>query len=163
METGAILDVTEIYRYGLWRRWDEGAPAVGFVMLNPSRANATVNDPTIRRCMGFAQRWGYGGLEVGNLFAYRCARPVGLRQVTDPVGPDNDRHLLTLAHRVERIILAWGNGGSWGDRARDVLSLFDDGAALYCLGITQQGQPRHPLYLRNHQLLLPFRPDLAGR
>ena len=97
--------------------------------------------------MGFAQRWGYGGVEVGNLFAYRCAQPVGLRQVVNPSGADNDRHLIALAQRVEHIILAWGNWGSWGDRAGNVLSLFDDRLDLYCLGVTQKGQPHHPRFI----------------
>jgi hypothetical protein len=160
-KSGAIFDTTATYRYLLWRQWDDRLPAIGFIMLNPSQADATVNDPTIRRCLGFAQRWGYGRLEVVNLFAYRCTRPGALRQVADPIGADNDRHLIALAQRVEHIILAWGNWGSVGDRASDVLSLFDDRSALFCLAVTQQGQPGHPLYLKNSQMPIPF--DLTRR
>ncbi|MGI0485591.1 DUF1643 domain-containing protein [Pantanalinema rosaneae CENA516] len=137
------------YRYSLWRSWDEQKPRIGFIMLNPSRADAVVNDPTIRRCLGFAQTWGYGGLEVVNLFAYRTASPGNLRQVTDPVGTNNDRYLATLPERVDRILLAWGNWGDLLQRDRDVLALLGDQQPLYCLGVTQKRQPKHPLYLKS--------------
>jgi len=147
MKTGAIIDITGLYRYLLWREWDAASLKVGFVMLNPSRADGTIDDPTIRRCIGFARSWGYGGLEVANLFAYRTAKPSELRRAIDPVGLENDAYLRSLVQRVDRVILAWGNWGSWQGRDRAVLNLFGS-TQLYSLAITKTGQPKHPLYLR---------------
>ena len=93
MKQGAAIDPTGLYRYSLWREWDANAPRVAFVMLNPSRADANTDDPTLRRCLGFARSWGCGSIEVVNLFAYRASRPDILRVVLDPVGPENDRYL----------------------------------------------------------------------
>lgn len=146
-ETGAIFDATRTYRYLLWRSWSD-APRIGFVMLNPNRADATMDDPTIRRCIGFAKAWGYGGLEVVNLFAYRTKTPQILKQVAHPIGAENDRYLIDLPARVELILLAWGNWGQFMQRDRAVMQLFSNQANLYTLGFTKRGQPRHPLYLR---------------
>ena len=147
MQSGATFDATGCYRYLLWRSWDTTAAKVGFVMLNPSQADAVVNDPTIRRCLGFARSWGFGALEVVNLFAYCTAYPTELRRAADPIGAENDRYLADLGQRVDQIILAWGNGGSWQGRDQVVRSLLGD-RAVYCLGTTKLGQPKHPLYLK---------------
>lgn len=155
MQTGATFDPTGCYRYLLWRSWEAQGLRIGFVMLNPSQADAVVNDPTIRRCIGFARSWGYGALEVMNLFAYRTAHPMELRHVADPVGAKNDRYLSGLGQRVDQIILAWGNGGRLHGRDRDAISLLG-ARTVYCLGITKLGQPRHPLYIRREVLPFPF-------
>ncbi|MDX2229356.1 MAG: DUF1643 domain-containing protein [Leptolyngbyaceae cyanobacterium bins.349] len=157
MNTGATFDSTGQYRYSLWRHWDDAAPRIGFVMLNPSRADATLNDPTIRRCLSFARSWGYGSLEVVNLFAYRTAQPQQLRHVADPVGTDNDRTLQTLSQRVDRIILAWGNWGRLQDRDRAVLTVLKS-HSLHCLGRTKLGHPCHPLYLKGTLQPIEFLP-----
>lgn len=143
---GAIFDPTQTYRYALWRSWD-ALPRIGFVLLNPNRADAEHNDPTIRRCVGFAKRWGFGGLEVVNLFAYRAKTPQLLRQATQPIGQDNDRYLRTLSNRVDVIVLAWGNWGGLGQRDRAVLPFFQT-QKVYSFGLTKLGHPKHPLYLR---------------
>lgn len=153
VKTGAIFDPTGQYRYSLWRDWDPTGRRVGFVMLNPSQADEIADDPTIRRCVGFARSWGYGAVEVVNLFAYRTPHPKLLRQVSDPVGVDNDHYLKQLAQRVDRIVLAWGNWGSLHGRDRAVLQLLTSSNSLYCFGFTKQQQPRHPLYLRNGEKL----------
>lgn len=155
MHSGATFDASQTYRYSLWREWEETAPRVGFVMLNPSRADASVNDPTIRRCIALARSWGYGSLEVVNLFAYRTAHPEELRQAQEPIGTDNDRYLHSLAERVEQIVLAWGNWGNWQGRDRAVLEFFP-ATRLWCLGLTRLGQPKHPLYLPASVVPLPF-------
>ncbi len=98
--TGADFDGTGAYRYSLWREWDSRRPIVAFVMLNPSTADAAKDDPTIRRCASFARSWGYGSLEVVNLFAYRASEPKRLRQTPDPIGPANDDYLVDAADRV---------------------------------------------------------------
>lgn len=156
LNQGATFDKTGRYRYALWREWDLRAPKVGFVMLNPSRADASVDDPTIRRCIGFARTWGFGGLEVVNLFAYRSTQPSELGQVADPIGAENDFYLISLQEHVEQIVLAWGNWGSLGGRDRAAITLLRD-QPIYCLGVTQTGQPRHPLYLRRDVAPVPFR------
>jgi len=159
MERGAIFDPTGIYRYLLWRQWASDRPAVCFVMLNPSTADAIADDPTIRRCIRFAQTWGSGSLFVVNLFAYRATHPKKLQQAPDPIGPDNDRYL-SIAHQQARTtIAAWGNKGRMQQRDRAVLRLFQ-GQELHCLGTTQHRQPRHPLYLNSNTPLIPFTPPL---
>ncbi len=156
MHMGAVFDPTGIYRYALWREWNPGGARVGFIMLNPSTADVTSNDPTVRRCIGLARAWGYGAVEVASLFAYRATTPATLREASDPVGPDNDRYILDLVARVENVILAWGNYGSLLERDRTVLRLLSGRGNLYCLQITQAGQPRHPLYVRSGSILIPF-------
>ena len=111
MHTGAEFDATGCYRYLLWRSWDGQAPRVGFVMLNPSRADAAVNDPTIRRCLGFARTWGFGAMDVVNLFAYCTAQPAVLRQVNDPIG-GRERPLPEGAESTGRSH-CFGVGQSW--------------------------------------------------
>jgi hypothetical protein len=133
------------YRYALWRRWAPGAQVL-FVMLNPSTADQSNDDPTIRRCIGFAARWGFGGVAVGNLFAYRTPSPRVLRHAAHPVGRANDRWLQRLAAESSRVIAAWGNDGVLLGRDAEVCDLL---GPLYALGLTRQGQPRHPLYLPN--------------
>lgn len=89
MEKTAIISEDEKYRYQLSRCWDETKPRILFIMLNPSTADANIDDPTIRRVISFAKSWGYGGVYVGNLFAFRSTDPKGLKQIADPVGENN--------------------------------------------------------------------------
>lgn len=141
----ALLSPCGRYRYELTRRWATG-PLVGWVMLNPSRADAHLDDPTVRRCVGFARRWGYGGLIIRNLYALRATDPAALSTDPDPVGPDNDAHLSRCGEQ-DLTVIAWGARGA--DRARVVLSLLAaHGVRPHQLGVTADGQPRHPLYLR---------------
>lgn len=148
---GAVFDKTGAYRYRLWRVWNESAPRVGFIMLNPSTADDTLDDPTIRRCIGFARAWGYGAVEVVNLFAYRATRSADLRGMADPIGRENDRYLQRLEQNVQQIIVAWGNLGAWQNRDQAVIRRFSQ-RHLHCLGTTLSGSPRHPLYLRKETL-----------
>ncbi|TMG72243.1 MAG: DUF1643 domain-containing protein [Chloroflexi bacterium] len=143
--SGASFSRDRRYRYRLWRRWDAARPVVAFVMLNPSTADAARDDPTIRRCIGFARSWGYGRLEVVNLFAYRATDPRSLRHVPDPVGPANLRHLAAATARARLVIAAWGADPSANDAParKRVLSRPE----LRCLGLTRSGAPRHPLYV----------------
>ncbi len=146
MQGGAVI--TGDYRYLLWREWDSSSKTVSFIMLNPSRADAEVNDPTITRCINFASSWGYGRLEVVNLFAYRTPHPSLLKQVAEPIGKDNDRYILETAQHSDRLILAWGNHGTWLQQDLYVLELLKNHTHLYCFGVTKKGCPRHPLYLQ---------------
>lgn len=142
---GALFDATRRYRYLLWRRWGHGG-TVAFVMLNPSTADAARDDPTIRRCAGFARTWGFGGMAVVNLFALRATDPARLRRARDPVGRENDHHIAAAAATADAVVVAWGVHGGLGARDRAVLALLA-GLRPRCLGVTRAGQPRHPLYL----------------
>lgn len=153
VDGGAVFDPTGRYRYLLWRRYAVG-PCVAFIMLNPSTADWGRDDPTIRRCVAFARSWGYGALEVVNLFAYRASSPAELIRVSDPVGPENERYLADAARRADLVVVGWGIHGSLGGRDALVVRLLD--AKLYCLGTTQNGQPRHPLYLAATVMPVPW-------
>lgn len=145
----AQFDPSGAYRYSLERCWQSDGEWLVFVMLNPSRADQQTDDPTIRRCSQFAQTWGYGNLEVVNLFAYRTPHPRLLKQAAEPIGSENDQFLLRAARRGSRILLAWGNGGSLLNRDGAVLELLQPYAHKFaCLGRNCTGQPRHPLYVR---------------
>lgn len=156
----AILSPCGGYRYLLTRRWGAGR-ALAIVMLNPSTADASVDDPTIRRCMGFARREGFDGIEVANLYAFRATKPGKLALVDDPEGPDNLDHLRRLA--IQRrdggvILCAWG-ASEHADpgHVRGVTNQLQHyGAALVCLGKTKAGAPRHPLYVHADQALERF-------
>ena len=133
------------YRYALRRVWDPSSPSVLFVLLNPSTADARRDDPTIRRCIGYARDWGYGGLLVGNLFAYRATNPACLKTARDPVGPENDKWLQRLARDADMVVAGWGEHGKLYDRDQEVRPLLP---AVHILATTKAGRPRHPLYLR---------------
>jgi hypothetical protein len=152
MRTDACFSRCGTYRYALWRRWAAG-PQVLFVMLNPSTADKQRDDPTIRRCIGFAARWGYGAVAVGNLFAFRTPSPDVLRQAAHPVGRANDRWLERLAAESSRLIAAWGNEGALLGRDAQVRELL---GPLYALALTRRGQPRHPLYLPGRAEPVPW-------
>ena len=152
MRTDACFSRCGTYRYALWRRWAAG-PQVLFVMLNPSTADKQRDDPTIRRCIGFAARWGYGAVAVGNLFAFRTPSPDVLRQAAHPVGRANDRWLERLAAESSRLIAAWGNDGALLGRDAQVRELL---GPLYALALTRRGQPRHPLYLPGRAEPVPW-------
>lgn len=151
---GALFDPTRRYRYRLWRRWADGGLAV-FVMLNPSTADAERDDPTIRRCAGFARAWGFGGMTVVNLFALRATDPARLHRARDPVGRDNDRHIAAAAAGGDLVVVAWGVHGGLRERDRAVLDLLA-ASRPRCLGLTRGGHPRHPLYLPARTRCRPF-------
>jgi hypothetical protein len=136
------------YRYALFRTWGaQREGAVMFVGLNPSTADETTNDPTVRRCIGFATRWGYGGLIMTNAFAYRATDPKEMKAAAEPVGPDTDEWLKRLAPQAAAIVVAWGVHGAHRERDKAVLKVLEPWPLL-CLGRTKAGQPRHPLMLR---------------
>lgn len=153
MERSAEFDQTGIYRYRLTRLWDPHLPCVAFVMLNPSRADAERDDPTIRRCIGFARAWGYGSLTVVNLFAYRAVTPLELFRASDPIGLENSTYLQQAAAQCNTIVAAWGNYGARLRQAEVILPLLPN---VQCLGVTAAGQPRHPLYTLSVTLPIPY-------
>ncbi|MEB3173539.1 MAG: DUF1643 domain-containing protein [Cyanobacteriota bacterium] len=174
------------YRWWLRRQWQPQGPVLLFVGLNPSRADGQRDDPTLRRLVGFARQWGYGALEVVNLFGRISASPALLKRSADPVGPSNDSWLLRALQggagdigggaanaggdggggsSPAAIWFGWGNQGAWRGRERQVLRLIGQslqrcGASpppeLLCLGVTAAGQPRHPLYVASATRPEPF-------
>lgn len=118
-----------------------------FVGLNPSTADASTDDPTVRRFTGFARKWGFSGVYALNLFAYRATLPSELKKASDPVGSLNDLYLNIYREKSEQVIVAWGIHGEFRDRDGQVLGKGLLGEDLYCLGLTKHGYPRHPLYL----------------
>jgi hypothetical protein len=164
-DSGAVISTCERFRYRLWRGWGDGGGGFAvFIMCNPSTADAHADDATIRKCIGFARRWGMHGIRVVNLFAVRSRDPNALSEqgFTVPlsvIGPDNDAHLrwVTAPHCTggdQRIICAWGAPGNAAtkrliaSRARKVTKLLTEaGRELYCLGTSKDGSPRHPLML----------------
>lgn len=136
------------HRYLLTRRWGTGGTTATFIMLNPSTATAQEDDPTIRRCIGYARDWGHSELVVVNLFAYRATKPMALREADDMVGPRNDYMLLRVCQPEWLTVAAWGAFGNLNGRGQQVADMLTDaGVDLSCLGVTASGQPRHPLYM----------------
>jgi hypothetical protein len=105
----AVISECRRYRYDLTRSWAHGAGRVAFVGLNPSTADRSKDDATLRKCVGFAKRWGFSALHMLNMFAWRDRHPRGLLDAIDPVGPDNDATIVEIASRCDRVVLAWGS------------------------------------------------------
>lgn len=153
----AVISPCGTYRYRLDREI-QGAfnPTLScvFVMLNPSTADGVENDPTIRRCISFAKRFGCGRLVVVNLFAYRSTNPDFLWEVEDPVGPDNDTYLKSLLLEESTVkIAAWGSNVRAAERGAEVFKRF---GPFKCLGKNKTGTPRHPLYVQANRDLEDF-------
>ena len=141
----AIISECGRYRYTLHRAWNDDAPRMTYIMLNPSTADASKDDPTIRRCIGFAKREGCGGLNVVNLFAYRGTNPADMKAADDPVGPENDKWVGRIFATADGPrVVAWGADPFARERAARMGRAWRN---LMCLGKTKSGAPRHPLYV----------------
>ncbi len=153
MNKSAVLSPCGTYRYSLTREWDASKPRVCWIMLNPSTADAEQDDPTIRRCIGFAERWQCGSIEVVNLFPLRATDPGALKTfdfetaISDGLGV-NDVHILSAAHHAKKVICAWGNHGALHNRGLAVKQLLQIYGIRACaLRVSKAGHPAHPLYL----------------
>lgn len=153
--SGAIFSEDRLHRYALWRSFSTlltTTPRYAmFIGLNPSTADETNDDPTIRRCIDYTKRWGLDAYVMTNLFAYRATDPEVMKKAEDPVGPQNDRYLIELAKSAGIVIACWGNHGAFKDRAAHIKPLIPN---LQCLVLTKTGEPGHPLYLGKN--LMPF-------
>lgn len=144
MKNTAELSKCRKYRYALWRTWDDEKAQVMFIGLNPSTADEVTDDPTLARCISFAKLWGYGGVCMANLFAFRATDPLDMKASKDPVGQENDQWLKKLSNESDLIVAAWGNDGSYKNRSQQVIELIPN---LHYLKINKSGEPAHPLYL----------------
>ncbi|WP_196887689.1 DUF1643 domain-containing protein [Aureivirga sp. CE67] len=142
MEKGAVISDCEKFRYQLWRKWDETKPLVMFLMLNPSTADANADDPTIRRCINYAKDWGFGGLYVGNLYAFRTAYPKELKEAGFQRGEFNTENLLEMKNKCQKVVCAWGNGEGVPEY---ITEIFEE---LHYIDLAKDGTPKHPLYLK---------------
>lgn len=145
----ALFSPCRKWRYSLTRRWQNGKNIAAFIGLNPSTADELYDDPTVRRCINFAKDWGYDGMWMLNVFAFRATDPRALQSVEEPIGVDNDAVIVRLAKRASLVVCAWGVHGTLGDRHLTVCrNLQKAGVPLSVLKLTTKGgHPNHPLYL----------------
>lgn len=150
----AVISSCEKFRYTLYRGDCEN-PLV-FIMLNPSTADALIDDPTIRRCMGFANSGGYDGIIVVNLYAFRSPNPKDLLQTQDPVGSENDQYITSIVSKHKTVVCAWGSN-ALVDRVNHVMSILKQHEAkVVCLGMNKNGSPKHPLYIAADQEFVEY-------
>lgn len=147
------------YRYCLWRVWCGERPLVNFIGLNPSTADERQDDPTLTRCIGFARRWGFGGMVMTNLFALRATHPKEMLDAPRPVGRNNTRWLGYIANLSALVVVAWGQHGNHKHRDEAVIATLGDS---YCLGHTAGGLPRHPLYCPQDSCITPYSLNTKG-
>lgn len=145
----AVLSDDKLYRYALTRTWDPDLPVLAWCGLNPSTADHMVDDNTIGKERTFSTLWGYGGLVKVNMFGLRATKPITLVGHRDPIGPDNDAALWTLTEGLP-IVAAWGASvpDYWQPRARAIGYRMRQERDVYHLGLTKDGFPRHPLYIK---------------
>lgn len=148
---GALFSPCEKYRYALWRRWHEQfvpPQMVAFVGLNPSTATESDDDPTVTRCIRFAKAWGFDGMYMLNLFAYRATKPKDMKAQEEPVGEGNDLALADCASLCQTVVCAWGTHGKYLKRSKGVLDEGLLGPRLHAMGLNADGSPAHPLFLK---------------
>ena len=160
IESDAGISDDGKFRYWLKRRWSKDGKLLGFVMLNPSTADAQKNDPTIRKCIGYAETGGYAGIYVTNLFALRATQPEALLTAKDPQGPLNDMAIAGMNFLCEDVICAWGSPTGKLKRLVEIRALpvrtLLKGTNTFALKFTQDGSPAHPLYLRKDASFKPY-------
>lgn len=146
ISSDAKISENEIYRYFLKRKWLDNDKVMTYIMLNPSKADALKDDPTIRKCVKLAMREECGSIYVVNLFALRSSKPAELYVNNDPVGPENNFWINKIVKQSQIIVAAWGNHGHFLNRDIEVLNILKSlGLKLYCLGLNKNGSPKHPL------------------
>lgn len=157
LENDAVISECGRYRYLLRRTWDHAKPRALLVMLNPSTADATIDDATIRSCVRLLSGQGYGSMEVVNVFAYRSTDPNELSKQADPFGPRNHDVVRAAIHRCDVVICAWG---AYPPARQHAVQILNDARmhrpAVYCFGKTKAGAPKHPLYIKSGTSLEVF-------
>ncbi len=157
VENDATISDCCLYRYLLRRTWDHAKPRALLIMLNPSTADAKIDDPTIRSCVRLLTALGYGSMEVVNLFAWRATEPDNLLSASEPVGNINDYAIMSAVGRCDMVICAWGAHRAADQRARKVVEMIRaERPAVFCFGKTKDGAPKHPLYIKTGTPLLTY-------
>lgn len=153
---GATLSLCETMRYRLWRHWDDSLPTVVWIMLNPSWGDAERDDNTIKKVVEFSKLWGFGGVEIVNLFAYRTHAPAILKQQRYPGSDDlNDTYIRAVVKNHGRVVCAWGGnayceaGKRAIQRVKDVVNRLQENVCIetWALKVGANGMPWHPLYV----------------
>lgn len=150
MEKSAKISSCGKYRFNLSRIWNPGLKAVTFVMLNPSTADADLDDPTVRRCIGLAKSWGYGAIHVVNLFAYRSTDPANLKDLDEweRIGARNPHHVADFCYKSEIVVLGWGDSiGKFKIKIPEDIVKVLPAHKIHHLGLTRKGRPKHPLFV----------------
>lgn len=169
IKSDAIFSPNRKYRYLLLREWDQTRKYVWWIGLNPSTADESVDDPTIHRCIDFTRRWDFGGMYMLNLFAYRATDPKDLFKADDPIGPDGNKifdHVLrawkhNTIGKDDIFVACWGTHGTYRNRGHVIKqAFFGYKVDLRCLGLTKNGQPKHPLYI--HHSAMPVHMGLEN-
>lgn len=159
MKKSAVISDCEKYRYQLVRQWNDNKDLVLYIGLNPSTADAELDDPTIKRCIGFAQRENFGGFIMANLFAYRATSPRDMKNTEQPIGELNEYWLEQSIKSCRAVIVCWGGNGSHLNRHLDMnelLKTYSLNTPILCFGKTKDGQPKHPLYLASSTNLINY-------
>jgi hypothetical protein len=153
----AVFSSCGRYRYSLTREFGAGVGRVAWLLLNCSTATAEADDATIRRCINFSRAWGYGTMEIVNLFAFRATDPRVMKAQKDPIGPENDRYILAAARSARTLVCGWGTHGSFRGRDEEVMWMLRRVPVQpYCLEVTSDSFPRHPLYIASKATPIPY-------
>ena len=153
MKKDAILSEDRKYRYVLSRIWDESKPLVVIIGLNPSTADEKDDDNTIKKCINFSKNWGYGGLYMLNLFAFRATAPSDMFNASSPIGEENSKYIEKYSKLSDKVISAWGNNGNFKNRSKEVLLNIEN---KFYLKLNKTGEPAHPLYLNKNLIPIKF-------
>lgn len=156
MERSATFSPDRRYRYVLQRTWDRNKELCAFICLNPSTADENIDDPTVKKCMKYCMRWGYGTFYMLNLFAFRATNPKEMLSQDDPIGPENDKAIHIVAIHAHLVVVAWGVHGAHRQRDEQVLDMLKD-RDVACLRTTKDVMPKHPLYCRDDCQLFGYR------
>lgn len=158
---GAEFSPCEVYRFALWRYWNWTSydRVCTFIGLNPSTADESNDDPTVRRCISFAKQWGFDGLYMLNLYAFRATDPRKMKAAADPVGDGNDEAIARFANRSGMVVCAWGKHAT-PERAAAVLKLLT--VPTFCLRLNGDQSPRHPLYVANGTAPILYKPEFSA-
>ncbi len=166
-DAGAVFsEPNHDYRYLLWRRLSTVVKETClFIMLNPSVANHQRLDPTVSKCIHWTKEWGFGRIEVANIFAYVSTDPMPIKKGYDwIVGPHNDEYIGEAIDRAARVVVAWGANGTVMERGQVIIEMLRERQrSAYCFGVTKgNNQPRHPLYIGYKTKLIEYERALHG-
>ena len=154
MDKQAAISPCGVYRSLLTRVWDDTLPIMGWIQLNPSKADHKIDDPTLRRDIGFAVREGFGGVWLTNLYDFRATDPKDLEKAEKPISQHNDYYIKLMFEKCEKVVAGWGSNKMAIRGQGRVAELMSETDVLWCVGFTKDGFPRHPLYVKKDAPLI---------